>query len=182
MNPFPPYQIAPQLFLSWPEPEFATSLLQILNQQKTYLNKWLTWVNQINTLNDAKRFLYEAQLFNKGGQKLITFILFKEQLIGSVAIVKIDKINQEGELGYWLHQDFQGQGIITKACKQLIDLAFSVIQLHRLIIKINIDNQKSLPIPERLGFQLEGILREATLLNGRYHDTKLFSLLKKDLV
>ena len=182
MKPFPPIKISPKIELTWPEMAYAEPLFNIISLQREYLGKWLTWVEPIREIKDVERFLYEARLFNEGGQKLILFILYEKKLVGSVAIVKIDKVNLEGEIGYWLDQNFQGKGIITKSCQQLIELAFEEIQLHRLIVKINLENSKSLMIPERLGFKLEGTLREATLLHGIHLDTKLFSLLKKDLV
>jgi ribosomal-protein-serine acetyltransferase len=54
--------------------------------------------------------------------------------------------------------------------------------LNRVEIHCAAGNTKSAAIPRRLGFTLEGTIREGQFLNGRYHDTLLFSMLKREWV
>ena len=66
---------------------------------------------------------------------------------------------------------------MTSACRAFIDHAFDEWQLHRVEIHCATGNQRSCAIPERLGFQLEGVLRDAQLVNEKYYDIKVYSML-----
>ena len=54
--------------------------------------------------------------------------------------------------------------------RALVDHAFGELELHRVEIQAAGANRRSRAIPERLGFQQEGILREAECVGGRYLD------------
>ena len=72
--------------------------------------------------------------------------------MGSVAFIKLDKTNKNGELGYWITEKMQGNGIITKSCEKLIEYAFKHLDLNRIVIKMDVQNSKSKAIPTRMGF------------------------------
>ena len=55
-------------------------------------------------------------------------------------------------IGYWLGEQFQGKGIMTAACRVLVNYAFNEFKLHRVEIKCATGNTKSCAIPERLLF------------------------------
>ena len=42
------------------------------------------------------------------------------QMIGSIKFEKLDEIKGEAELGYFLHKDFWGKGLMTEAVKELV--------------------------------------------------------------
>ena len=44
----------------------------------------------------------------------------------------IDWENGSTSLGYWLGEGFQGQGIVTAACRTLVDHAFEELNLNRV--------------------------------------------------
>ena len=83
-------------------------------------------------------------------------------------------------IGYWIAQGFRGRGIVTDACRAVIDYAFLESKLNRVEIHCAAGNEKSCAIPQRLGFQLEGLLREAQLLNGEYQDIHVYGMLARD--
>jgi ribosomal-protein-serine acetyltransferase len=59
----------------------------------------------------------------------------------------------------------------------LITYGFKVLGLHRIEIKTATNNLKSQAIPEKLNFKKEGILREAELVNNKFLDLYLYSIL-----
>lgn len=83
-------------------------------------------------------------------------------------------------IGYWLGEKYQGKGIMTKACKALIQYCFEELNLERIEIRVATENIKSQAIPERLGFQKEGCLRNAEVLYDQYIDLYVYGLLKKE--
>jgi ribosomal-protein-serine acetyltransferase len=66
---------------------------------------------------------------------------------------------------------------MTRAVKALIDHAFGELGLHRVEIRAAAENRRSRAIPERLGFEQEGILREAERVGERYQDLVVYGLL-----
>ena len=166
--------------LHLPESNMAHELFKLIDHQRDYLSEWLIWVEKTKSVNDSLTFLKEAGIFNRGGQRLITFIKYDGQIIGSVGFVKLDKANKKGEIGYWISQQMQGKGIITKSCERLIEYAFKNMGLHRISVKMDAQNNKSKSIPSRMGFSYEGTLRQDRFRKNRFRDTELYSLLKNE--
>jgi ribosomal-protein-serine acetyltransferase len=62
----------------------------------------------------------------------------------------------------------------------LVGHALSVWQLNRVEVRAAVENRRSRAIPERLGFRQEGTLRQAELVDGRYLDSVMYSMLAAD--
>jgi ribosomal-protein-serine acetyltransferase len=88
--------------------------------------------------------------------------------------------DRSAEIGYWLSADAQGRGILTRAAARLIDHAIAEWKLNRIEIRAAPDNARSRAVPERLGFVLEGTLREAERVGDRYVDSVVYSMLARD--
>lgn len=99
-------------------------------------------------------------------------------IAGLVSLDPIDWPSRTGYIGYWLAQNQQGQGIATQACKVLIDHAFSVLGLNRIVIACATENHRSRAIPERLGFEYDGRIRQAEQLSDRRVDHEVYVLLR----
>ncbi|MCP1133523.1 GNAT family N-acetyltransferase [Paenibacillus polysaccharolyticus] len=88
----------------------------------------------------------------------------------------IDLGNRKAEIGYWLGQEYEGNGLITKAVNVLIEHAFEQLGLNKVEIGAATDNRRSRAIPEKLGFQREGELRDYEFLNGRFLHRVMYGL------
>lgn len=97
-----------------------------------------------------------------------------------IGLHNLDQVNQKAEIGYWIAKEFEGQGIITAACRKLVTYAFEELGLNRVAICAAVGNKKSRAIPERLGFLEEGRARDGLYVNGRHHDLVYYSLLKRE--
>ena len=89
-------------------------------------------------------------------------------------------LNRKVEIGYWIAAKFQGKGIVTDACRALMEHAFEEWKLNRVEIHCATGNKKSCAIPERLGFQLEGVLQKALFVHGKYLDSNVYGMLARD--
>ena len=92
----------------------------------------------------------------------------------------INLANEWAEIGYWIAKDYEGKGIMTECVRAIINYGFNDINLHRIQIRCDANNSKSKVIPERLGFKLEGIIRENHKRDGEFTDGFTFGLLKKE--
>jgi ribosomal-protein-serine acetyltransferase len=75
-----------------------------------------------------------------------------------------------------LGEEYQGHGIVTKACRTLVDYAFYEYKLNRIQIRCATGNKKSCAIIERLGFNREGTNRQAEFLYDHYVDLNVYSM------
>lgn len=64
------------------------------------------------------------------------------------------------EIGYTLHPDYWKQGLMTEAVTALVELAFTLLDLHKVEIACFDYNQASCRIAEKLGFTLEAAIRD----------------------
>ncbi len=84
----------------------------------------------------------------------------EERVIGTCTLWQLDAGNRRSEIGFALHRDHWGQGLMRDALTALLEFAFVGLDLHRLEADVDPRNVASLALLERLGFQREGYLRE----------------------
>ena len=66
-------------------------------------------------------------------------------------------------MGYWINTKYSGNGYMLEAVKGLVELGSDYINFKRIKIRCEATNLKSRSIPEKLGFELEGILKNEDL-------------------
>lgn len=101
-------------------------------------------------------------------------------LLGSCTLYKIHAGNRRAELGYGLAPWHWGQGYAREAVAALLDWGFGPLGLHRVEADIDPDNQASAQLLERLGFRLEGRLRERWIVAGLVSDSAIYGLLARE--
>ena len=79
-----------------------------------------------------------------------------------------------------LAEDAGGKGIMTRSVKAVLHYAFENLKLNKIEIRCGVGNAKSRAIPERLGFKLDGILRDEEWLYDHFHDIAVYSLLASE--
>lgn len=62
------------------------------------------------------------------------------------------EIRFEAELGYWLGEPFQGNGLMTEACRAVLEHGFTDLGLSRIWCCYFAGNEKSATVQRRLGF------------------------------
>ncbi len=87
-----------------------------------------------------------------------------------------------GEVGYDLARAYWSQGIMTEALRAVLRFGFGRVGLHRIQAHVMIGNTASDRLLEKLGFQLEGVLRQYGHFKGAFHDLKSFSILSGEFV
>ena len=100
--------------------------------------------------------------------------------IGSICIINWSIFHHSAEIGYDLDPQFWKQGFMTEALTIFIDLTFKVMNLNRLEATANPENDSSVNLLERLGFQKEGLFRQKYFARGEFRDEIAFALLKSD--
>ena len=158
----------------------ASALYASIDRNRARLREWLPWIHAAYGFDDLTAFLHERILEDAARTSLTTCIWAGDELCGSIALHLIDLRNRSASIGYWLDSAHEGRGIMTEACRAVITHLFRELELHRVEIRCAAENARSAAIPKRLGFTLEGTLREAQWAGDRYHDLRVFGMLRRD--
>ncbi len=81
------------------------------------------------------------------------------RLLGAISLMPHQWAVPSFEIGYWLRSSAEGQGYMSEAVRLLVTYCFETLEAQRLLIRCDVRNARSRAIPERLGFTLEGTLR-----------------------
>jgi RimJ/RimL family protein N-acetyltransferase len=170
---------------------FYGERLRLAATRSDDLHAFVRWYQD----TDFTRFLDSAPAIPKSESKLSRWLddeersrasyLFAIRTLDTDAIigfVQIDGIMQNhasawiaigiGEVGY------RGRGYGYEAMTLALQFAFDEVNLHRVQLTVFSYNDNAIALYEKLGFQREGIFREALLRDGTRHDMLLYGLLQ----
>lgn len=165
-----------ELKLALIEESFAPTYAELVATHKNYLSQWLAWPAYCRSEQDFRLFA-QTMLHDYAEGKSITCALFyHDELVGNCSLQHIDPELGKARLGYWLAEDKQGHGIVTRAAAKLIEVAFATYQLDKLELAVATGNYASQQVAGRLGFHQEGIITRAENLNGRIVDHIIYGL------
>ncbi|MFX0033762.1 MAG: GNAT family N-acetyltransferase [Promethearchaeota archaeon] len=101
--------------------------------------------------------------------------------IGTCGLNRINWVNQWanafiyiGEIEYW------GNDIATEAVQLVLQYGFEELNLHKISGRVAVENVGSWKVAEKVGFTLEGIIKDDFYKDGKYVDTKSYGFLKED--
>ena len=158
----------------------AQQIFALTDINRLYLRQWLPWVDGTRSVEDTSAFVRTLNIQRTSNGCFGCVILYKRQVVGTISFHLIDWSNRRVEIGYWLGAAFQGKGLMTKACKAMVAYAFDELQLNKVEIRCATGNTQSCAIPQRLGFTLEGIIRQAEWLYDHYVDLKVYGILESE--
>lgn len=170
-----PVQLSPGVELRELRPDDADALYALIDAERDRLGERLTFVHATIGPEDTRAFIESC----RAGENLDGNGIWVDGSIAGGIGMTINRYDS-GEIGYWLGSAFEGRGLVTSACRALIDIAFNDRELHRVSIEVEPDNARSRAVPERLGFTLEAHLREAIKVGERYRDVVVYSLLDRE--
>ena len=164
-------------WLRMPEESDAEELYELTAANREMLAEWMPWAAEA-TLETTRAFIHSRRLAFAGNGGYSAVIVERGRIVGSIGFPAVNRDLGSCEIGYWLGRAAQGRGTMTLAVRALIDHAFGPWKLHRVMIQAGVGNARSRAVAERLGFTLEGVLREAERYpDGRCVDLAVYGLL-----
>ena len=154
----------------------AEELYAVVQANRAYLARWRPWAEKqtLDGLWSSAGPAASSSLRTRGLRSQ------SSKLMRSSACSVITGSGWERLLisvGYWIAEQSQGNGTVTRATAALVDHAFGVWKLNRVEIRAGVENKRSRAIPERLGFTQEGVLRQAERVGDRFVDRVMYSIL-----
>lgn len=101
-------------------------------------------------------------------------------LAGTCGLSSINLVDRGAEIGYDLAPAHWGRGLVPEAVRAVLRHAFLTLKLNRVQAFVVPEGAQSMRVLEKLGFQRDGVLREAGHWKGRYWDKVCFSLLRRE--
>lgn len=160
--------------------EHAAAIFELVKVNKEQLGEWLPWVGRMTTIHHFETFVVESMKRVETGEEVSCIIRVDGAVAGRIGLYNIDGYNRIADIGYWLGTAYQGRGIVTLACGQLLQYAFEVLHLNRIQIKCGTLNSKSMAVPERLHFTKEGIIRQGEYVNNLFIDLHLYAMVREE--
>lgn len=101
-------------------------------------------------------------------------------LIGTCGLFAWNRSWRKCAVGFELSPAVVGRGLMAEALGAVFDWGFREMHLNRIEAQAHERNAPSLALLHRLGFLVEGRLREVAFWGGRHHDLLQLSLLSSD--
>ncbi|AGK52523.1 GNAT family N-acetyltransferase [Bacillus sp. 1NLA3E] len=158
----------------------SDELFQVVDLNRDHLRRWLPWVDSMTSPIQYHSIIpmWLKQFAENTG--VHTGIRFRGQLVGTIGFHHMDWTNSQTSMGYFLSKNAQGYGIMTKSVIALINYAFFELGLNRIEIRCGEHNLKSRAIPERLGFTMEGMIRDGEKIHRTFHNLMVYSMLANE--
>jgi diamine N-acetyltransferase len=126
-------------------------------------------------LENAHQDIYEA--------KQLRLAICKDEdfpAIGLIDLFEFDPKNNRAGIGILIQdQGNRNQGVGYEALGLLVQYAFRQLNLHQLFANIDVENEPSISLFTKFGFQNIGIKKDWNLVDGKYKDEALFQLINQ---
>ncbi|MBK5253547.1 MAG: GNAT family N-acetyltransferase [Peptostreptococcaceae bacterium] len=149
-------------------------------EKDSEITKYLSIDNDVQYEDVVKTFV----LASNDSTKLMFTIISKAEKapIGRVSISRISSRENSLDITklYIGNKNFQGKGYGIELMEALTRYAFFDLNMERVTLDYYIDNKRAELLYNKIGFKSEGIMRNATIKNGKYYDLKLMSMLRNE--
>lgn len=151
---------------------------EAVHESLAELRPWMPWAQVPPTVQESEASIRRSHLHFMERKDLRMLLYNKDsgQLVGSSGLHRIDWQTRRFEIGYWVRTSCSRQGYISEAVDAITDYAIRELGANRIEIRCDSRNTQSARVAGRLGFTLEGIIRNDKCdVEGALRDTMLFS-------
>lgn len=170
------WQVLENVSLRLVEPDDAKSLYSQIEKTRPQLAEFLPWGEAMKSVGDEEKFLIYSQERMNEKKFWNASILIGGKAVGMIDLHNIDFDNQRAEVGYWLGKDYQGNGVMTACLKKLLEIGFLELKLHKIKLLAEVENTASNAVAKKVGFNVEGLLKDEIFSNGKFHDANLYAI------
>jgi len=125
-------------------------------------------------LDNAHRDIYDVK------QLRLCICNLQDEVVGLIDLFEFDPKNNRAGLGIVIKDsDKRNQGIGNESIKLFLNYAFSSLNLHQIFANVVADNEASIHVFEKLGFEKVGVKKDWILVNGSYKNEVLLQKINK---
>lgn len=156
----------------------ASQFAQAVRESTGSVGPWMPWCH--SAYNEANAFdwfkichqdaasgsAYEFGVFSEDGS----------EFIGGAGLNQINSKHAFCNLGYWVRQSRQRQGVATACVRSLSTYGFSTLKLHRIEIVVAVGNEPSSGVALKSGALLECVAQNRLIVGGKPVAANIYSL------
>ena len=133
---------------------------------KAQIERSLRWMSKVHASGKGCAWIIET-----GASKAVA---------GAIRFNSFEKKWRCGEIGYELHPDYWGKGLMTEAVRAVVACGHQTFRLNRIDAWTLPGNDASDRVLEKSGFRHEGTMRQKAWFKGSFHDFRIFGRLAGD--
>lgn len=141
---------------------------------KFVLEEFVTQVHQDIYTNKQLRLMIDLKYFDEADEDETT------RSIGCVDLFDFDPKNKRAGIGILIADKAdRGRGYATEALHLIMDYGFEVLDLHQIYSNIRVENESSVALFKRAGFEVTGLKQDWIYEQGKFYDEYTLQLIKK---
>jgi ribosomal-protein-alanine N-acetyltransferase len=170
-----------RLLLRAPAPEDAAAFQDVLSVPD--VTRFSNWPDAPSVAQGKRYMDWMCKVYPSGkGCAWIIEDRASKTLAGAIRYNRFEKAWRYGEIGYELHPDFWGKGLMTEAVAAVVACGHQFFRLNRIEAWTLPGNAASDHVLQKSGFRYEGTLRQKAWFKGAYHDFRMFGRVAEDPV
>ncbi len=158
----------------------AEALFETIEASRSHLRPWMKWVDHTTKLEEVHQFIQRGQTRLNQQTGIELGIFRHQQILGGIGMHDWDHTIKKAQIGYWIRPPYQGQGLMYRCSVRFINFLFEKPGLNKIEIHFMKSNLRSAALARRLGFQVEGLIRQSYAIHGRLEDIVITGLLKTE--
>ena len=160
------------------EPSDADEFVRAAHESIESVGTWMGWCTPSFNRVKALEWFSTCDQDREAGRAydMGIFCAATSQLLGGAGINQLASHHRYGNIGYWVRQSRQGQGIARQAVALLRNFGFTQLGLFRLEIVMGVGNTASEAVAIAAGATFECRAKNRIFLHGQPIVAQLYSL------
>ena len=140
------------------------------------------WYKPIATKDDALSIInrYGKEFQNKEELTWGVERKYDNKIIGYCCLGSFNDDSRRSEIGYGFNRDEWNKGYATEAIKVLVKFGFDIMNFNRIEATVTLGNDASVKALKKANFLQEGIVRERSIMKGKFEDDVILAIIRKD--
>lgn len=133
-----------------------------------------------NTLTPFSRYHLEQYILNSSNDiytdrqlRLMVSLNgegLEKKTIGCIDLFDFEPHHRRAGVGIMIGKEYRNRGFAFQSLELLIDYAFNTLSLHQLYCNVSENNEASMALFKKAGFEIIGIKRDWVLYHGKYQN------------
>ena len=174
------WQVDQNISLRTVQVDDAAALYRLIEQTRDQLSRFLPWGETTRSVDDERKFLKYCQIRIAEKALWPVVILVDQQVAGMFDFHNFDPANRNCEIGYWLGEPFQHNGVMIKVVEQALTIAATELGMHKVMLLAEVENVASNNVAQRCGFSLSGTLKDHIYSQGQFHDANVYDYIVEE--
>lgn len=158
-------------------PPDSKEIFDLVEKNRCYLEKYMSWVEESKNVNDILEFTKKSCEQIKTMDGLNYKILLDGSIVGIIGFFSNNKKTKTFEIGYWIDEEHSGRGTISRLIPSVEKICLDKFNAGKLEIRCATENIGSNRVALKNNYLLEGTIRSCEKIKGKYLDYNIYGKL-----